>query len=183
LPDFSSILIWNSATLKYTTYQSDSGSPSGWDDNGGNPLPFSPVLPVGMGFFLSPNSPVTNTFAGTVAVNVGTSNSIPAVGSLNAGVNYLVGCPVPYAGAVTNGNPATFAGGPNLSINGGLPDFSSILIWNSATLTYTTYQSDSGSPSLWDDNGGNPIPQPPSISVGQGFFLSPNTPFTWKVGL
>ena len=180
IPDSSQILIWDPAKVKFTTYLSDSASPTLWDDNGGNPLPFSPKLPVGQGFFLNPGSAkLTNTFAGTVAVNVGTSNvmNLP-----NSGVNYLVGCVVPYAGFVTNGNKST--GGPNLSFAGGLPDSSQLLIWNSATVKFTTYLSDSASPSGWDDNGGNPIAAPPSIVVGQGFFLSPGSPnFNWTVGL
>jgi len=184
LPDFSLILIWNPNTLKYTTYQSDSGSPTLWDDANGSPLSFSPTLPVGQGFFLSPSSPYTNVFAGTVAVNVGTSNVMTLK---NAGVNYLVAPAVPYAGAVTNGTLATGAGGPCLfSPNGvsGLPDFSLLLIWNPLTLKYTTYQSDSGSASFWDDANGSPIAQPPTITVGQGFFLSPSSPnYNWTVGL
>jgi hypothetical protein len=127
LPDGSSILLWNGKG--YTTYLSDSGSPTLWDDNNGSSLSFAPVLPVGQGFFLNPFlAKVTNTFAGTIAINVGTSNKMVLT---SAGKNYLVGCVVPYAGAVTNGNNST--GGPNLSINGGLPDGSSLLLWNSAT--------------------------------------------------
>jgi hypothetical protein len=180
IPDGSALLIWNPTTVSFTTYFSDSQSPSLWDDNGGNPLTQAPVLPVGQGFFLNPAGPnVTNVFAGTVAVNVGTSNKMTLA---NVGVNYLVGCVVPYAGYVTNGNNST--GGPNLSSNGGLPDGSSLLIWNPATFSFTTYFSDSQSPSLWDDNGGNPIAAPPSITVGQGFFISPASPnFIWTVGL
>jgi hypothetical protein len=178
LPDGSFILVWNGSG--YTTYQSDSGSPTLWDDNGGSPLAFSPKLPVGQGFFLSPSAnKVTNTFAGTIAVNVGTSNAMTLP---NLGKNYLVGCVVPYAGAITNGNTTTKAGGPGLSSLNGLPDGSFLLVWTGSG--YTTYQSDSGSPSLWDDNGGSPIAQPPSITVGQGFFLSPSANnFVWKVGL
>jgi hypothetical protein len=180
IPDGSSILIWNPATVKFTTYLSDSGSPTLWDDNNGVSLTFSPKLPVGQGFFLNPAAPkLTNTFAGTIAVNVGTSNEMVLP---NVGVNYLVGSVVPYAGYITNGNNST--GGLNLSINGGLPDGSSLLIWNPATVEFTTYLSDSGSPSLWDDNNGVSIPLPPSITVGQGFFLSPANPnFMWTVGL
>jgi len=179
LPDGSTVLIWNSANSSYATFYSDSqGSASGWDDING-PIPYSPKLPVGQGFFLSPATPYTNTFAGTVAVNVGTSNkmSLPS-----PGVNYLVGCPVPYAGALTNGNGVTGAGGPNLTLAGGFPDGSTILIWNSANSSYTTYYSDSFSSSGYDDVNG-PIPVPPAISVGQGFFISPATPFIWTVGL
>jgi hypothetical protein len=177
IPDSSQILIWNGSG--YTTYLSDSQSPTLWDDNGGNPLSFSPKLPVGQGFFLNPSvANVTNTFAGTVAVNVGTSNKMVLS---PANKNYLVGCVVPYAGAITNGNAATGAGGPGLSSLNGLPDSSQLLIWTGSG--YTTYLSDSQSASLWDDNGGNAIPQPPSISVGQGFFINPSAPYTWTVGL
>jgi hypothetical protein len=179
LPDFSSVLIWSPGTLSYTTYQSDSGSASGWDDAGGNPLPGAPTLPVGQGFFLIPSGDITNTFAGSVAVNIGTSNSV----FLANGGTYLVAPSVPYSGAITNGNPTTKVGGVGLSSLNGLPDFSSLLIWNPGTLSYTTYQSDSGSASLWDDAGGNPLPAPPTVSVGQGFFIIPSGDFTWKVGL
>jgi hypothetical protein len=175
IPDFSQLLVWTGAG--YTTYQSDSASPSLWDDYTGSPIPNAPVLPVGKGFFLIPSGSVTNTFVGTVAVNVGSSN----VMSLPNGGTYLISSVVPYAGAVTNGNPATGAGGPGLSSLNGLPDFSQLLVWTGAG--YTTYQSDSGSPSLWDDYTGSPIPAPPTISVGQGFFIIPSGNFAWKVGL
>jgi len=175
LPDFSTLLIWNGSG--YTGYQSDSTSSSLWDDNGGNPIPNAPTLPVGKGFFLIPSGTVTSTFAGAVAVNVGTSNVMHLTGN----VTYLVGASVPYAGSITNGNPATGAGGPNLTSLAGLPDFSTLLIWNGSG--YTGYQSDSTSSSYWDDNGGNPIPTAPTISVGQGFFLIPSGNFNWTVGL
>ena len=176
LPDYSSILIWTGTT--YTTYVSDSSSPSGWDDYTFAPLPGAPVLPVGQGFFLSPSAPnVTNVFAGTIAINVGTSNEMVLP---SAGVNYLVGCMVPYAGYVTNGNNS--GGGPNLTLAGGLPDYSSLLIWTGTT--YTTYVSDSSSPSGWDDYTFAPLPAPPTITVGQAFFYKSIRPnFTWTVGL
>ncbi len=180
LPDFSTILIWNPNTGSYTSYTSDSAAPGLWDDQFGAQMTSSPVLPVGQGFFLSPSTPYTSVFAGTIAVNVGTSN---AMSLPSPGLNYLIGCVVPYAGAITNGNSTTFAGGPNLSINGGLPDFSTILIWNPNTGSYTSYTSDSAAPGLWDDQFGAQMAAPPTITVGQGFFLSPANPFAWKVGL
>lgn len=175
LPDFSELLIWTGSS--YTAYFSDSGSPSLWDDGNQAPLSAAPVLPVGKGFFLIPSANVTNTFVGTVAVNVGTSNSV----TLANGGTYLVAPAVPYAGAITNGSAVTGAGGPGLSSLNGLPDFSELLIWTGSS--YTAYFSDSGSPSLWDDGNQAPISTPPSISVGQGFFIIPSANFTWKVGL
>jgi len=173
IPDFSTLLLWNGAG--YDSFLSDSTSSSLWDDGNGNPIPNSPVLPVGQGFFLVPSGSTTNTFAGAVAVNVGTSNNMV----LANGGTYLVAPAVPYGGSVTNGNNST--GGANLSSNGGLPDFSTLLIWTGSG--YTSFLSDSGSTSLWDDGNGNPIPTAPTISVGQGFFIVPSDNFTWKVGL
>jgi len=96
---------------------------------------------------------------------------------LNSGVNYLVGCVVPYAGSVTNGNNS--GGGPNLNA---LPEFSSVLIWNPITSSYTGYQTDTGSPSGWTD-GSSPV-SPPSITVGQGFFIQPaDVNEKWITGL
>jgi hypothetical protein len=173
IPEFSSILIWNVGSSSYASYQTDTGSPTGWTD-GASPVG-PPVLPVGQGFFLSPaDNNVTNTLAGSIVINVGTSNvmTLPA-----AGANYLVGCVVPYAGAVTNGN--SMGGGPNLN---NLPEFSSVLIWNPLTSAYSSYQTDTGSATGWTD-GASPV-APPSITVGQGFFISPSdNNAKWTTGL
>jgi hypothetical protein len=188
LPDFSTLLIWNVSTLSYTTYYSDSSASFLWDDSTGTDLGKSPVLPVGQGFFLIPNvapsQTYTNTFVGTVAAQNGTS----ITNSLTGGSTYLVASPVPYSGVITNGTAT--GGGPNLWSPDGvqnLPDFSSLLIWNVSTLSYTTYYSDSGSPSYWDDSNGVNLAVPPSINVGQGFFLIPNVAptakYNWAVGL
>jgi len=172
LPDFSQVLIWNGSD--YNTVQSDSGSPTGWDDTGFNPVS-APVLPVGMGFFLIPNgNNVTNTFTGSIAVQTGTTNTVTLS---TIGQNYLVGSAVPYAGSVTNGL------GTNLGLNmNGFADFTQLLIWNPSIGDYVTYQTDAGSPTGWDDTGFNPI-TPPSVSVGQGFFLVPNGVINWKQSL
>ena len=168
------LCFWNGGG--YDILLSDSGATGLWDDGGGNPMDGSPVVPVGKGFFLSPFTPCTNVFAGTVAVMVGTSNvmSLPV-----GGANYLVGCAVPYAGAITNGNNS--GGGPYMFSNGGIPDAAPLMTWDGGG--YNTYYSDSGADGGWDDGGGNPLEVPPSITVGQGFFLSPFTPCTWTVGL
>jgi hypothetical protein len=173
IPDFSTILLWNGAG--YTAFQSDEFSSSLWDDGNGNPIPNAPLLPVGQGFFVIPSASTTNSFVGAVAINVGTSNLMV----LPNGGTYLIACPVPYAGSVTNGTSS--GGGLALDSNNGLPDFSTLLIWGGNG--YTAYQSDSQSPSLWDDGNGNPIANAPTVLVGQSFFLLPSADFTWKVGL
>lgn len=178
LPDYSQLLIWTGTG--YNVYYSDATSPSGWDDQNLTPLSFSPKLPVGQAFYLIPSADVTNTFAGTIAVNVGTSNAMTLTGF----TTYFVAPSVPYGGTVTNGNVTTGAGGASLfSPDGvaGLPDYSQILIWNGTG--YTTYYSDHTSPSYWDDQNLTALPAPPSLNVGQGFFLVPSATFTWNVGL
>jgi hypothetical protein len=173
LPDGSSLLIWNGHG--YITYLSDSGSPSSWDDAGGDFLPGAPTLPVGQGFFLIPAASTTNTFVGTVAVNVGATNNTSYLG----GNTYFVAPVVPYGGTITNGSST--GGGVALSAANNLPDGSSLLVWNGSG--YITYLSDSGSGSLWDDAGGDFLPTAPSVSVGQGFFIIPAANFTWTEGL
>ena len=141
IPDFSTILIWTGGS--YVTYVSDSGSPTLWDMADQATPTNAPILKVGQGFFLEPSSATTNVFAGTIAVNVGSSN----VTTLSGGT-FLVAPVVPYGGVVTNGNLTTGAGGPNLwavanSGGGGangIPDFSTLLVWTGGS--YVTYVSD-----------------------------------------
>jgi len=159
LADFSQILIWDPIAGNYTTYQTDSGSPTKWDDGGFNPIA-PPAIPVGEGFFLIPSAPVTNVFAGAVAVNVGATNTVTFP---TAGNSYLVGEAIPYAGSATN---------TTVNLNG-FADFTQVLIWDPIAGNYTTYQTDSGSSTKWDDGGFNPT-APPVIGVGQGFFLIPS---------
>jgi hypothetical protein len=172
IPDGSLLLVWTGRG--YNTYESDSGSPTLWDDANGNSLTFDPVLPVGQGFFLEPGAPTTNTFVGTVAVAAGaTNNTAYSTGT------YFVAPVVPYGGYVTNGSST--GGGIALSAVNGLPDGSLLLQWTGRG--YTTYESDSGSPSYWDDANGNSLATPPSVNVGEGFFLEPGASFTWTEGL
>jgi hypothetical protein len=173
LPDSSELLTWTGSG--YITYYSDSTSPTLWDDANGNYLAYSPTLPVGQGFFLQPFANYTNTFVGTVAVGVGATNNTVLTGNYN----YLLAPVVPYGGYLTNGTST--GGGIALSSLNGLPDSSELLIWTGSG--YNTYYSDSTSPSLWDDANGNYLSVPPSVTVGEGFFLDPFSTFTWTEGL
>jgi hypothetical protein len=178
LPDFSTVLLWTGT--KYVNYQSDSSSPTLWDMFDGVTPTNAPILAVGRGFFLIPGGPTTNVFAGTVAVNVGTSNKTHL-----AGGTFLVAPAVPYAGSVAVGNVTTGVGGACLySPDGGvsgLPDFSTLLVWTGTR--YVNYQSDSSSGTYWDMFDGVTPTNAPSISVGQGFFLIPGGAYDWVVGL
>lgn len=195
LPNNSQVLIWNGVN-KYITCLYDNTDPNGvgpgapvwYQGDDATPLVPLPTLPPGRGFFLIPAGPTTNTFAGTIAVNVGTSNVMNlAVG----GINYLVSSVVPYAGAITNGN--AFGGGMNLN---GLPNNTQLLFWNGVnkynTCLYDNtdpngvgpgaplyYQGDDATPYVDPATGGNV----PTLKVGQGFFLVPASPYQWTNGL
>ena len=178
--DFTEIFIWSPTTATYTLYQSDDGSATGWDDYNFNSVP-APVLPVGQGFFLVPTgSNITNTFAGAIAIPAGTSitNNYPV-----AGADYLIGSVVPYAGSVTNGSNT--GGGLNLNSidTDGSADFTEVFIWSPTAASYTLYQTDIGSATGWDDYNFNAV-TPPSLNVGDAFFLVPTkNNLTWSQGL
>ena len=167
--DFTQILVWSVANNSFTIYNSDSTSPSGWDDVNTAPITHLPTLPVGQGFFIIPSiGNITNVFAGAVAINVGSTNKMTLT---NAFASYLVGAAVPYAGSVTNG------AGTGLGVNMNFPpawDFTQLLIWSTAANKFTIYNTDSTSPSGWDDVNTAPIATPPSVEVGQGYFLIPS---------
>ena len=123
--------------------------------------------------------------AAALAAGIITSQAQPVysqniVGYVNTvtplGGTYLM--TVPFNVGVSNGANEVW---PLVGGLPSIPDSSALLIWNGSG--YTAYLSDSGSPSLWDDNGGTAIPAPPTINVGQGFFIIPAANFTWKVGL
>jgi len=96
----------------------------------------------------------------------------------------MVAPEVPYGGVITNGNIATGAGGPNLN---GLPNNSFVLTWNSGSQTFNTVQFDASAPAgpglFWYDAAEDAIAAPPTVSVGQGFFLLPQAPYTYTNGL
>jgi hypothetical protein len=183
LPAGSSVQLWNGT--KFTVYVYDNTDPMGlgtnvvWYNSDETVVAVIPSVPVGQGFMLVPNSPITNTFAGTVAVAVGTSNNITYS---TPGELYFVGSAVPYAGFVTNGNSST--GGPNLN---GLPAGSSIQFWDGTKFTVYVYDNTDpmglGTNVVWYNSDETVSVACPSINVGQGFVLVPNSSYTWTTGL
>lgn len=196
LPPNSQVLIWSVASSSFSIALYDptdpdglgAGAPVWYQGDDSTPLVPLPTLPPGLGFFVVPAGPVTNTFAGAVAINVGTSNNMALT---QPGKDYLVASVVPYAGAVTNGNNMT--GGPNLN---NLPGNTELLIWSTATSSYTIalydptnpngvpnppnwYLGDDSTPYVDPTTGGNV----PTIAVGQGFFIVPANTYTWTTGL
>jgi len=166
-----------------------------WTDSGyGNNMPV-PSLPVGQAFFILPSGAFTNTFAGTVAVQVGATNSM----ALPGGAYTLVGSAIPFGGDIT-----VPTGG---YITNTLPAQSTILVYSTATnnipltnvgqnlgqngnlpvppQSYVTYFYDpqfvsQGYGAWWTDSGyGNNMPAP-ALNVGQGMFILPAGSFNWS---
>ena len=147
LPKKSQYLIWNGSTFNVTQ---KTGSPAAW------PATASDQLPPGVGFFVANAATVniTNTFVGTVAVNVGNSvtNAEPVGFTLQ-------GSPIPYAGNIAILNQSS--GDANMDFGGPLTKKSQLLTWNGSTFNVT---QKTGSPALW----GGTVP----VGVAQGFFVN-----------
>ena len=188
LPAGTSIYTWSAASQKFSVAVYDNGDPINlgtsvvWYNQAESAaLTTLPTVSPGQGFFLRPAGAVTNTFAGTVAVNVGSSNlmALPSSGSY-----YLVSSVVPYAGFVTNGNAS--GGGANLN---GLPAGSAIYQWNPATQKFGVTVYDNGDPInlgtsvVWYNQAESAAVPCPTINVGDGFYLRPAGVYTWTNGL
>jgi hypothetical protein len=182
LPEYSQLLTYNPATGGYTTYfnvYAADGSVTGWQNPSFADVP-PPTLPVGKGFFLNPSAPTTNTFAGAVALNVGTTNSISLP---NPAYDYLVGELVPYGGAAATNSPINLSGQYST-----LPDYSQVLVYNPTTGGYTTYfivspaTAGTSTATGWQDPSFNDVP-PPTITPGQGIFINPAGAASWTQNL
>jgi len=152
---------WASANL-------DSASPTGFSDNGGNPVG-APILNAGVGYLYN---------------NVqGASNNITYVGEVRSGTNTVNIPASPEFSAI--GSPAPFAGGIisvlQFTNTAGALDGDAILRAVGAISGFASSSFDSASPTGFSDSGGNPIPEP-VIAVGQGFFFDnvAATPVSWQ---
>ncbi len=183
LPAGADLSTWNGSGFTTVIYDND---PNGVGDTihhwymSDDATPTNPpVLPVGFGFLLVPNGSITNTYAGAVAINVGTSNNIVFT---NVIANYFVGCAVPYGGSLTNGNNNN--GGPNFN---NLPPGADVSFWNGHG--YTTYIYDNDPNGVgdtinhWFMSDDATITNPPSITPGEAFLFVPNGQYTWTTGL
>jgi hypothetical protein len=184
LPLYSEVLTYTGSGYNIALFDNGNGpgTPEWYLSDDSTPLTTLPTLPPGLGFFLVPGGNITNTFAGAIAVSVGTSNNMVLISSKNN----LVGCAIPYAGAVTNGNSST--GGPNLN---NLPLYSEVLFYTGSGYnialfdngngagTPNWYYSDDSTPYVDPATGGNV----PTITVGEAFFIVPGGAYTWTTGL
>jgi hypothetical protein len=109
-------------------------------------------LPPGTGFFvkngIAGSAPVTNTFVGSVVVNINSSVTNPISGGYT-----LVGSPIPYAADATIDT--------NINLGANLANKSQLIDWNSTGQAYDTA----------DVKGSGVWASPFNVSVGQGFFV------------
>jgi len=178
LPNGTEILTFNVMSQNYViSYYDPTTTPPWWDSANENYNVPTPALPAGMGFFLLPSGPVTNTFAGTIALNVGSTNKFAMT---NASSYYLMGSLVPYAGAVTNGS----AGGGGIDLNA-LPNGTEVLTFDVPSQSYIiSYFDPTTFPTPWWDSANENYNVPaPVVSVGQGFFVLPSGNYTWTNSL
>jgi hypothetical protein len=185
LPVGTTLSVWTGSTFQGALF--DDTDPAGfgtavqWYDEATDSIPQPvPVLPVGQGVLMVPAGKCTNTFAGAVAINVGTSNQMAFT---SAFANYFVGCAVPYGGFCTNGNNST--GGPNLN---NLPVGTTVNSWTGTTFAGALFDNTDpagyGTGTVWYDEATDSIPQPcPQITPGYAFLLIPAGNYTWTTGL
>jgi hypothetical protein len=190
LPLYSTILTWTGSGYATALFDNSNGAgtPVWYEGDDATPLASIPTVPPGVGFFINIAGPTqTNTFAGAVAINVGTSNLIVLIPNKNN----AVGSAVPYAGAVTNvgvNSSGTLSGGPNLN---NLPLYSTFLFWNGGGYTTALFDNSNGAgtPNWYYGDDATPYVDPttggnvPTIAIGQGFFINPAGAYTWTEGL
>jgi len=181
------VLVFNGAGYNQFYYENDftannvGAGYNGWAVDANPSAPANPpVLDPGTGFIINNLGPVyTNTFVGNVVPAPGATNTL----SIGPG-NHLIGSPTPVSGngttGLANALPTPLAplddGGANPNNN-----FNSfyILTWNGAGFNQVYYENDFTVNNVgagyagWavDANPSAPA-NPPSIAIGQGYFIN-----------
>jgi hypothetical protein len=154
LPNGSVLEVWNGSGFSSATKASFGPNAGLWNTNF--------TLAPGVGFFVNCNGTYTNTFIGSLVVNVGASNTL----AIASGVNAFIGSPVPFSGNLND------AGGTNvLNLGTTLADGSVVQVWNGAGYTASTRQSFGPNAGIWTSNL--------TINVGEGFFINANGNTNW----
>jgi hypothetical protein len=177
------VLTWGGASFSQVWYESDwtlnNGytTTNGWAiDQGGDGQGSPPNLNPGTGFFIhSVGNDTTNTFVGSVVPLVGATNANPV-----AAGNFIYGSALPVSGSLAS-VPFQFPLAP-LNDSGAQPAGTlsgiGVLTWTGSSYNSAWYESDftlnNGYTTTngWaTDQGGDGQGTPPTIALGQGFFL------------
>ncbi len=171
IPDGTAILRWNAAqaTFVYNFYDTGGGSTlpgDSWYMNDYSTPTNQPTYAAGTSLFVLPPTAVTNTVVGIVP-NANTN-------SLIAGYN-MAASAIPVGGAITN----------TLFAFNSFPDGTQLMQWNQAGITYVYNFYDTGGGSTlpgdsWYMNDYSTPTNPPVLSVGQGLFIVPPSPYSYS---
>jgi len=182
------VLTWNGSGFNQVYYENDftannvGAGYAGWATDANPSAPAAPpVLSPGKGFIINNiGNLTTNTFVGNVLPSPGGTNSLP----IGAG-NSLIGSPLPVAGTgnATDGNGAL--PGPlspvddNYSQPAGTFNSFYILTWNGSGFNQVYYENDFTVNNVgpgyagWATDANPSAPaNPPSIKIGQGYFIN-----------
>jgi hypothetical protein len=170
LPNGTQLFQWTGLTYTISTYDASIGADANnWYNGDETATAPTPVLLPGQGYFLLPGTTFTNTYVGTVAVNVGSFITNTAT----ANQYNLLGSYLPVAGAVSNSIVNFFP-----------PNGTQLFQWTGLTYNVSTYDASIGADANNWYNGDETATAPtPVINVGDGFFVLPGTTYTWVQGL
>jgi hypothetical protein len=167
LPNGSQVFLFVGGTYQIYGYDASIGDhDNNWFDGGFDAdIENFPIVAPGTGTFLvlpasSPNA--TNSFIGSVAVNIGATNTA----TYTQGIYSFAGSVVPYAGQIDGTN-----------VNLLMPNGSELYQWDPvhSTFVISGYDASIGDHSNnWFDGGFDAdLANPPVVSVGDSFFIVP----------
>jgi hypothetical protein len=169
LPDGTQLYKWNGTGYVIFTYDTSVGADANnWYNETVTETADTPTLTPGQGFFLLlPNGTTfTNVYSGTVAVNVGATNTTVASG----GVYSMLGSVIPASGFVSNS-----------VVNFYPPDGTQLYQWNGSGFSISTYDTSVGADeNNWYNETVTETAPTPTIKVGEGFFVLPGGVWNWK---
>ena len=170
LPDGTLLYQWNGSTYVVSTYDTSIGADANnWYNGDESATASTPLILPGKGFFLFPTATFTNTYVGTVVINIGQSTNNVATG----GAYNMMGSLLPVAGAVSNA-----------TINFFPPDGTLLYQWNGTTYNVSTYDSSLGADANnWYNGDESAVAPTPVIGVGDGFFVFPTAQYIWTESL
>jgi hypothetical protein len=166
LPDGTQLYQWNGANFVVSTYDTTIGADTNnWYNGDESATAPTPVILPGQGYFLFAFHNFTNTFTGSVVVGPGVNtNNFALANQYN-----MLGSLLPIAGSVDSTN-----------INFFPPDGTQLYQWNGSSYTVSTYDTSIGADvNNWYNGDESATAPTPTVSVGEGLFVFPFSPWTW----
>jgi hypothetical protein len=172
MPDGTQLFQWNGTSFNVSTYDTTVGADANnWYNGDESATASTPVMVPGQGFFLLVPSghTFTNTYVGSVAITVGSTNTLVATG----GQYNLIGSVLPVAGAVSNA-----------VINFYPPNGTQLFQWTGTGFNVSTYDTTVGADANnWYNGDESDTAPTPTINVGEGYFVLPSSTWNWQQSL